>query len=548
MAPHNYPLILKQVLTSGVHWVPEQEIHYRDQFHYTYQNMYQRVLQLAGALQKAGVKPGARVGVIEWDSHRYLEMYYAIPGTGAVLHTINPRLAPRDVGYIINHAEDDLLIFHEDFLPLVEKLQPSMSTVRKFILIREKDETPATKLKYEDFEDFAQSAAPLEELPDLDENTQATQAYTTGTTGKPKGVTFSHRQMVLHTLSTGFALSGFSDFGGITKRDVYMPLTPLFHVHGWGIPYVATMLGLKQIYPGRYEPAMLLKLVVSHKVTFSHCVPTILQMITSAPAARQFDLSRWKVVIGGARLPKGMAREANELGIKVYSGYGMSETAPVLTLAYLKPYMDKWEDDKKLDVLVKTGVPIPLVNLKVVDSEGKEIAHDGRERGEIIVRSPWLTAGYYRDPDLSETLWRGGWLNTGDVASVDEHGYVQIVDRLKDVIKSGGEWISSLELENLLSLHEGVQEAAVIGVPDDVWGERPMALVVLREEYKGKTSAQDLKDHLAKYVEDGAITDYSIPDHINFMDEMPKTSVGKLDKKILRETYIPAEHGREAED
>ncbi|MEJ2350621.1 MAG: AMP-binding protein, partial [Anaerolineales bacterium] len=257
MAAYDYPLILKQVLHSGITWMPDQEIHYRDQFSYTYKDMYQRVLRLAAALQKAGVKEGTRVGVIEWDSHRYLEMYFAIPGIGAVLHTINPRLAPQDVGYIIHHAEDELLIFHEDFLPLVEKLQPAMSSVRKYILIRDKEEAPSTDIKWEDFEDFLQSAAPLQELPDVDEDTQATQAYTTGTTGKPKGVYFSHRQMVLHTLSGGFALSGFTDFGGITKRDVYMPLTPLFHVHGWGIPYISTMLGLKQIYPGRYEPAML---------------------------------------------------------------------------------------------------------------------------------------------------------------------------------------------------------------------------------------------------------------------------------------------------
>jgi fatty-acyl-CoA synthase len=541
MAAYDYPLILKQVLHSGINWTPDQEIHYRDQFSYTYKDMYQRVLQLAAALQKAGVKAGTRVGVIEWDSHRYLEMYYAIPGIGAVLHTINPRLAPQDVGYIIHHAEDDILIFHEDFLPLVEKLQPAMSSVRKYILIRDKEEPPSSDVKYEDFEDFLQSAAPLQELPDLDENTQATQAYTTGTTGKPKGVYFSHRQMVLHTLSVGFALSGFGDFGGITKRDVYMPLTPLFHVHGWGIPYVSTMLGLKQIYPGRYEPAMLLKLVVSHKVTFSHCVPTILQMITSAPQAKQFDLSHWKVIIGGARLPKGLAQEANELGIKVYSGYGMSETAPVLTLSYLKSYMQDWDEDQKLDVLVKTGVPIPMVNLRVVDNDGRDIAEDGKERGEIIVRSPWLTAGYYKDPDMSEILWENGWLHTGDVASINEHGYVQIVDRLKDVIKSGGEWISSLELENLLSLHEAVKEAAVIGIPDAKWGERPLAIVALRDEYRGKISAEDLKEHLSKYVAEGTITDWSIPEEYNFVEELPKTSVGKLDKMALRGKHAPAE-------
>lgn len=546
MAAYDYPLILKQILKSGVNWAPNQEILYRDQFKYTYKEMYQRVLQLAGALQAAGVNMGTKVGVIEWDSHRYLEMYFAIPGIGAVLHTINPRLAPADVGYIIRHGEDEVLIFHEDFLPLIEKLHPTFSNVRKYILISDKGERPQTEFDYQEFDEFMASGDALDELPDFDEDTQATLAYTTGTTGRPKGVYFSHRQLVLHTMAGSAALSGFTDFGGINKYDVYMPLTPLFHVHAWGIPYLSTMLGLKQIYPGRYEPEMLLKLIVGQKVTFSHCVPTILQMITSAPQAQQFDLSRWKVIIGGARLTKGLAQQANQLGIKVYSGYGMSETAPVLTLAYLKPYMQDWDDDRKLDVLIKTGVPIPLVNLRVVDAQGKDIPQDGKARGEIVVRTPWLTPGYYKDPEMSEFLWEDGWLHTGDVASINEHGYVQIVDRLKDVIKSGGEWISSLELENLLSLHEGVQEVAVIGVPDAVWGERPLAIIAPKDAYKGKLTPEDLNEHLAKYVEEGAITSYAVPEHYHFVDELPKTSVGKLDKKSLRSTHAPEESGGES--
>jgi fatty-acyl-CoA synthase len=307
------------------------------------------------------------------------------------------------------------------------------------------------------------------------------------------------------------------------------------------MPYIMTLLGAKQVYPGRYEPAMLLKLVVGQKVTFSHCVPTILQMITGAPAAKQFDLSQWKVIIGGARLPKGLAQEAKALGIKVYAGYGMSETAPVLTLSFLKSFMQAWDEDLQQDVLIKTGVPIPMVNLRVVDADGRDIAPDGKGRGEILVRAPWLTPGYYKEPDLSEFLWEGDWLHTGDVASLDEHGYVQIVDRLKDVIKSGGEWISSLELENLLSLHEGVQEAAVIGVPDATWGERPLALIVLRPEFRDKVQPADLQAHLEQFVEGGVITKWAIPEQYSFVDEVPKTSVGKLDKKALRITHTAAQ-------
>ena len=534
MAVYEYQLLLKHLLEHGVRWYPQQKIVYRDRFEYTYEDMYRRVLRVGAALQQLGVQPGTKVGVIEWDSHRYLEMYFGIPGVGAVLHTINPRLAPADIAYTIEHAEDEVLIFHEDFLPLVEKIAPQLTTVKHYILITDKDKPPQTALTDLEYERWIHSVTPLSELPDFPETTQATTAYTTGTTGRPKGVFFNHRQLVLHTLVGAVSLSALAD-SPVNKHTVYMPLTPMFHVHAWGIPYLMTMLGVKQVYPGRYEPEMLLKLVVGHKVTFSHCVPTILQMIVTAEPVKQFDLSHWTVVIGGARLTKGLAQQARELGIKVFAGYGMSETAPVLTLALLKPFMAEWDEDRKLDYLIKTGVPVPLVKLRVVNERGEDVAWDNQEKGEIIVRAPWLTPGYTKDPERSEELWRGGWLHTGDVAVVDEYGYVQIVDRLKDVIKSGGEWISSLELENLLSLHPAVQEAAVIGVPDEKWGERPLAIVVLKPGQSA--TGEDLKAHLQKYAEEGIITKWAIPDRYEFVDSLPKTSVGKIDKKVLRARY-----------
>lgn len=534
MPPYNYQLLLKHILESGVQWAPKQKIYYRDIWEYTYAEMYQRVLKLAGALQSIGVKMGTRVGIIEWDSHRYLEMYFAVPGIGAIMHTINPRLAPADVAYTILHAEDEVLIFHEDFLPLVEKLRPNLSTVRKYILITDKPEPPDTPLADVDYETFLNSATPLSELPEFDENTQATLAYTTGTTGKPKGVYFSHRQMVLHTLAEGMAVGTMADFGGVTKQDVYMPLTPLFHVHGWGVPYTLTLMGAKQVYPGRYEPQMLVKLILTHKVTFSHCVPTILQMVVDAPGIDKINFNGWKVIIGGARLTKGLAQRARQLGINVYAGYGMSETAPLLTLAMLRPTMTGLSDEEQLDYLIKTGVPIPLVKLRVVNANGQEVAHDGKEQGEIQVRTPWLTPGYLNDPERSAALWEGGWLHTGDVAVIDPQGYIQIVDRLKDVIKSGGEWISSLELENLLSLHPKVSEAAVIGIPDEKWGERPLAIIVPRDE---APTPEELQAHLARYAEEGAITKWAIPEHYRFVESLPKTSVGKIDKKALRAQF-----------
>jgi acyl-CoA synthetase (AMP-forming)/AMP-acid ligase II len=537
MSAYDYQLLLKHILHQGVAWAPDQEIIYRDQVRQTYSAMYQRVLRLGGALQALGVKQGTRVGVIEWDSHRYLEMYFGIPGIGAVLHTINPRLAPEDLVYTVAHAEDEVLIFHEDFLPIVERLRARVPTIRKYILITDKTDKPDLKWADAEYEGLLAGAAPLAELPDLDENTLATQSYTTGTTGQPKGVYFTQRQLTLHTMSGSVTLSALGNFGGVNKHDVYMPLTPMFHVHAWGMPYVATLFGLKQVYPGKYEPPMLLKLILGEKVTFSHCVPTILQTIVTAPAVKGFDLSRWKVIIGGARLPKGLAMEATKLGIKVYAGYGMSETCPVLTIANIKPFMEAWDQEKQLDWGIKTGFVIPLVDLKVVDAGGKEVARDGKESGEIIVRAPWLTRGYYKEPDRTEELWEGGWMHTGDVANVDEYGYIQIVDRLKDVIKSGGEWIVSLELENLLSLHEGVLEAAVIGVHDDKWGERPRAIVVPREGCKDMLTPDALKIHLNKFVQEGVITNWSVPEDYVVADELPKTSVGKIDKKVLRSRY-----------
>ena len=542
MAAYDYQLLLKRILQQGVAWAPDQEIIYRDQVRHTYSAMYQRVLRLGGALLALGVKKGTRVGVIEWDSHRYLEMYFGIPGVGAVLHTINPRLAPGDLLYTVAHAGDEVLIFHEDFLPLAEALRAKVPGIRKYILITDKKEKPAIKWVDAEYEELLGGAAPLAELPDFDEDTLATQSYTTGTTGQPKGVFFTHRQLSLHTLSGGITLSALGNYGGVDKTDVYMPLTPMFHVHAWGMPYVATLFGLKQVYPGKYEPPMLLRLILGEKVTFSHCVPTILQTIVTAPEVKKADLSRWKVIIGGARLPKGLAMEATKLGIKVYAGYGLSETCPVLTIANLKPFMEKdWGEEKRLDWAIKTGFVVPLVDLRVVDTAGKEVARDGKETGEIVVRAPWLTPAYFKEPQRSEELWAGGWMHTGDVANVDEYGYVQIVDRLKDVIKSGGEWIVSLELENLLSLHEGVSEAAVIGIPDEKWGERPQAIIVAREGFKNKLTAEELKGHLNKYVKEGVITNWSVPESYVFVDEIPKTSVGKIDKKVLRSRNAAAQ-------
>jgi fatty-acyl-CoA synthase len=316
-----------------------------------------------------------------------------------------------------------------------------------------------------------------------------------------------------------------------------MPITPMFHVHAWGVPYLMTLIGAKQVYPGRYEPELLLRLHAKEKVTFSHCVPTILHMLLTSPAAKDADLAGWKVIIGGAALSKGLAREALARGINVYAGYGMSETCPVLTVANLKPHMLDWDMARQLGVRVRTGLPVPNAYVEVVDPEGNPLPHDGVSTGEVVVRTPWLTQGYLKDPDKSEQLWAGGWLHTGDIGFFDSQGYLQVTDRLKDVIKTGGEWVSSLELEDIISQHPAVSEAAVIGVPDEKWGETPMALVVPKPAYTQTLTEEELKGFYQRFVDEGIIPKYGIPKRILIVDAIAKTSVGKLNKRELRKHY-----------
>jgi fatty-acyl-CoA synthase len=537
MAVYDYQLLLKHILEFGVNWSPDQEVIYKDQFRHTYKEMYQRVLTLASALQKLGVDKGTKVGVMEWDSHRYLEMYFAIPSVGAVLHTINPNLSPENVIYTVEHAEDQVLIFNEDFTPLVEQIRERVPSIKKFVSISETGEKPAISWVDDDYDALMNTTHNMEELPDFEETAQATLSYTTGTTGRPKGVYFSHRQLVLQTYAGWGTLAVLGNHG-LGKHEVYMPLTPMFHVHAWGIPYVATTFGWKQIYNGRYDPEIAIRMFKEHKVTFSHCVPTILQMILTHPDAQDVDFSGWKVIIGGARLTKGLAIEAEKRGILVTTAYGLSETCPILVLGNLKPFMEmEWQGDRLLDGRLKTGVAMPLIKTRVVAPDGADVAWNGEETGEIVVRAPWLTPGYYKDPERSDELWDGGWMHTGDVANVDEYGYLQIVDRIKDVIKSGGEWIVSLELENILSLHEDVLEAGVIGVPNEKWGERPLAVIVPVEGASENLDGDALTSFLQNYVVDGTLTKWTLPDHYVFVEDLPRTSVGKIDKKALRGQY-----------
>lgn len=533
-----YPLIIKKLLNTPLIYSPDQEIVYDDRKRYTYRTLNERINRLANGLESLGVVKGDIVAVFDYDSHRYLECFFAIPMMGAVLQTINWRLSAEQILYTLNHAGAKVIIIHSEFLPILENIRDQLETVQKFVIISEDEPAADTKFKSDaTYVQLLQSESATYAFPDFDENTKATTFYTTGTTGNPKGVHFSHRQLVLHTLGVAVVSGSYDTIGRFRSNDVYMPLTPMFHVHAWGFPYVATLLGAKQVYPGRYEPEKLLKLIEREGVTYSHCVPTILQMLLNCPAINQVDLSSWKVTIGGARLPKGLAREAKNLGIEIHAGYGMSETCPVISTATPMAHMLGWEDDALLDIIIKTGRPLPLVEFEVFDAHEKALPHDGQSSGEVVMRAPWLTASYFKEPEKTKELWRSGWLHSGDVGYIDENGYLQITDRIKDVIKTGGEWISSLDLENLMSQHEAVLESAAIGIPDEKWGERPLMIVTLKPEYKGKATAAEFKKFMQKFAEEGRLPKYGVPDLYEFVDQIPKTSVGKLDKKELRKLY-----------
>jgi fatty-acyl-CoA synthase len=530
-----HPLLIKHLLDNPIRQFPQQEIVYGDFKRQTYQEMGERIRRLASGLAGLGVKPGDTVAVMDWDSHRYLECFFAIPMLGAVLHTINIRLSPEQILYTINHAEDDVILVNTDFLSILESIRDRIEPVKQLVLLNDTGQTPATTLDIStEYETLLASGDPDHKFPNFSEDTCATTFYTTGTTGLPKGVYFSHRQLVLHTLATRSALAGTGQ-GRFNQDDVYMPITPMFHVHAWGIPYVATTLGVKQVYPGRYVPEQLLSLIQREKVTFSHCVPTILQMLLASPKVDDTDLSRWKVIIGGAALPQALARQARNRGVDIFAAYGMSETCPILVFAQLKPQMLDWDEERQLEIRCKTGLPIPMVELRIVDEAMKDVPHDGVSQGEVVVRSPWLTQGYLRDPQNSEQLWRGGYLHTGDIGVIDAEGYLKITDRLKDVIKTGGEWISSLELEDLILKHPAVAEAAVVGVPDPKWGERPLALVVAKPGQE--VEAAVIRAWLQDFAERGVISKWGIPDQVLLVEVIPKTSVGKLDKKVMRQQY-----------
>ncbi|BAL24247.1 fatty acid--CoA ligase [Azoarcus sp. KH32C] len=531
-----YPLLIKQLLLNSVSIHGDQQITYRGELRYSFRDFRERIGKLASALSALGVRHGTTVAVMDWDSHRYLESYFGIPMMGATLFTVNVRLSPQQIAYTLNDAEAEVVLVHADFVPLLEQLRPELKSVRQIVVMADGQPLPTTTLRFAgEYEALVREGSPAFEFADFDENTKAATFYTTGTTGDPKGVYYSHRQIVLHALTTALSVCAQRDGQRLHREDVYMPITPMFHVLAWGFPFIAMLLGLKTVLPGRYVPELLLKLRNEEKVTFSHCVPTILQMLLQASAGRNEDLTGWRIIIGGSALSPALCKAATERGMDVFAGYGMSETGPIVALAQMTSAEAAADADEAVRLRCTTGRPVPLVDFRVVDAEMRDVPRDGRSQGEIVLRAPYLTQGYFKKPAASEELWAGGYLHTQDVAVVRPDGFVQIVDRIKDVIKTGGEWVSSIEVEGLIAEVPGVQESAVVGVHDEKWGERPMAYVVVKPDMT--VEADTIRSHLLRYVESRRISKYAVPDaeRIAFVAEIPKTSVGKINKKLLRE-------------
>ncbi len=531
MPAQPYPLLIKQLLVTPIQQASSAEIVYRERRH-SYPEFITRIARLGSALTALGARPGMRIAVLDWDSHRYLECYFAIPMLGAVLMTANPRLSPEQLLYTLDHSGAEILLVHPDFIPLVEGIRARLPKLRALIALPDDGVIPPGFLCAGEYEALLAEADPGFVFAEFDENTTATQFYTTGTTGHPKGVSFSHRQIVLHTLALMANVMLASRNGRLSRETVYLPITPMFHVHAWGIPYLATLAGMKQVYPGRYTPAGIAAIFAREGVTFSHCVPTILNMLLAAPEFRDLDLSRWQVIIGGSAFPRGLAEAALARGIDAYAGYGMSETCPVLSLAQLKPGL---ADDDAVRARTSAGLPSVFVELQVVDEAMNPLPRDGAHAGEVVARAPHLTAGYVGNDAASEALWAGGWLHTGDIGVIGADGYLRITDRAKDVIKTGGEWVSSLDLEDLVSRHPDVGEVAVIGVTDAKWGERPMALVVAKPGHA--IDPESVRRYLFAEAEKGVISRFAVPERIECVEALDKTSVGKLDKKRLRARF-----------
>ena len=531
MTTMRYPLTLPAMLERAEAYFPQKEIVSRTAagaFRYTYREYGERVRRLSSALLALGVRKGDRVGTLAWNHHRHLETYFAVPSIGAVLHTLNLRLPPAHLAYIINHAADRVILVDEDLLPLLESVRPEIPTVERVIVMSEGKAVPSTALPNPAaYEALIAAAAPARQWPELDEWDPAGMCFSSATTGLPKGVTYTHRAVWLHSLA--FCLA---DTVALSERDSILVVVPMFHANAWGIPFAATWMGAKLVLPGpRPDPKVFCELIQRERVTLGAGVPTAWMGVLALIEKEPYDFSTLnRILCGGSAPPRAMieAFEKN-LGVQFLHAYGMTEAAPLTHVSRLKSHMSGWPEEQRYAVKARQGQLVPGLEMRVVGLDGTDVPEDGTTMGEVWLRGPWIADEYYQDPRTAETF-QEGWYKTGDVAAVDADGYLRIVDRMKDVVKSGGEWISSVDLENTIMAHAAVAEAAVVGVEHQKWQERPLACVVLKP---GKTvSREEILAHLT-----GKFPAWWMPDDVIFIEEVPKTSVGKFDKKVLREKY-----------
>lgn len=528
----DHPLIVSSILTFSERWYPDVEIVSRtiagSMHRHTYRDAARRSKRLANALVSLGIETGDRVGTLAWNGYRHLECYYAIAGMGAVLHTVNPRLFPDQVVYIVNHGEDRALFVDTSFLPLIESIRDQLTTVEHLVIMCSRDELPdSSTLDLLCYEDLLDAAADEFDWPDLDERTASALCYTSGTTGDPKGVLYTHRSMVIHALAEVSPNSiGFS------ARDTALIVVPQFHVFAWGTTFAALMSGTKIVYPGPHmDGESITRLLNDEACTVSLAVPTIWMMLMASlkhSGEKLPHLSR--VVIGGSACPEAMIRTfEEEYDVQVLHAWGMTETGPLGSLCHLEPRHAALDTEAQMAIRCKQGKPVYGIDLRIVDQAGHPLPHDGQAFGQLQVKGFWVTSGYYLC-EKDDGVAADGWFNTGDVATIDPDGYMQITDRTKDVIKSGGEWISSIDLENLAVGHPDIAEAAVIAVPHPKWDERPLVVAVRKEG--GSVDRDALLDHIGS-----SVAKWQIPDDVVFVDELPHGATGKLNKLALREQF-----------
>jgi 3-(methylthio)propionyl---CoA ligase len=521
------PLLISALLRHADSYHGDTEIVSRlapgEMHRYTYRDAHRRARQLANALASMGVGRSTRVGTLAWNTHRHFELYFAVSGMGAIVNTVNPRLFPEQVEYIINHAEDEIVFFDLAFLPLVEKIAAGCPGVKAWVAHADADKTPRSALELLCYETLLAGQDHLFEWPEFDENTASSLCYTSGTTGNPKGVLYSHRSTLLHT----FAIC-LPDGLHLSAREVVMPVTPMFHVFSWGLPYAACLVGAKLVLPGaQLDGASLYELFEKERVTFTSGVPTVWLGLLQYLQTNELALSTLKrVVIGGSACAPAMIDQFSGRGIEVIHAWGMTETSPFATSNHVKAKHLAMPESDQRKLRTKQGRPGFGVELKIVDGDGRELPRDGVAFGDLMVRGHWVTAGYFKAEGGGNL--RDGWFPTGDVATLDQDGFVQITDRSKDVIKSGGEWISSIDIENFAIAHPAVAEAAVIGVAHPKWAERPLLVVV-------RNSGQDVdREQMLDFLRD-KVAKWWLPDDVLFLDALPHTATGKLSKLMLRQ-------------